>query len=886
MDDLFDIEGERDSKRTGRLAYRPACGITCMRSQDSLNSQMRLDSINQMEYAFVLDTPTQRQDREGIPMTGTFNRIWDAWCKEYGKEDPLSNTGVAYAVACYSPVALDSYSSSDYSIALSSCHGQLADFLSSSDKLKVVFLLGKGAWDSVFSDKVIGRMSSVAWTDFQFHFIPNSDYGHEVLFVPMPSAAYLAGLCKERRTEPDYDFYMRRIHAFFREALDMNVSSRAVKAPSTVICNTRDEACLALSAFLADRPGMLSFDYETDALKLERDDRGIVMVGLSDGWRTVSMPFFKEDKAWMSLFTALMSDESIGKIAHHAKFESRCTMDEVGVLPAPWAWDSMYGARMLKNNEPCQLKFQVFVNFGISGYDTMEEYLSPSAENAAAMASNACNGLRSAVNGSPELMERALRYVADDAYYTYRLAERQMPLVNGDAHLKKGMELFLKSINPLVKTELRGMPVDINGINETIAICEARIAGVEERISSDPFVAQNWKLSRPFDYRKADLGQLLYEFGGVKEARTKKGAWDVSEEMLESLHMPLTDNILTARKLAKLKDTYLQGLRSESVPIKGAALSAVYPFFHLHTADTFRSSASAPNFQNIPVRSEMSTKFIRANIKPRPGFCIMGFDYKAMEVSAGCSIHHDGNMTSFLESNGDMHAASAKAMGLFTDAEWETTNKELRKTIRQTAKRFNFASFYGSYYKQTAPTAWNTIKKHPELLEHLKVKGIMDYADFEEHMKEVDRNLWEVQFPRYAEWRNETYDFYLKHGYVDLVTGFRCHGPLSRNQSTNAPIQGPAFHCLLWTFDHVSNELAERGMKSGIMGQIHDCLVIEAAADEMDEVKRIVRKYGVDGIKSDPQFQWLCTPLAMELEFSKTYEEGGNWADMEEGGFI
>lgn len=106
---------------------------------------------------------------------------------------------------------------------------------------------------------------------------------------------------------------------------------------------------------------------------------------------------------------------------------------------------------------------------------------------------------------------------------------------------------------------------------------------------------------------------------------------------------------------------------------------------------------------------------------------------------------------------------------------------------------------------------------------------------------------------------------------------------MTRNEATNSPIQGPAFHCLLWTHNHVSDELKARGMKAAIDGQIHDCLHIEAPPEEDELLRQIVRKYGVEEIRNDRQFSWLCTPLAMELERS---EIDGNWAEMEDCGYI
>jgi len=120
-----------------------------------------------------------------------------------------------------------------------------------------------------------------------------------------------------------------------------------------------------------------------------------------------------------------------------------------------------------------------------------------------------------------------------------------------------------------------------------------------------------------------------------------------------------------------------------------------------------------------------------------------------------------------------------------------------------------------------------------------------------------------------------------RNGYIDLQTGFRCYAPISYMQSSNLPIQGVAFHCLLWTLIRIEPLIAALGGRSKIIGQIHDAIVMDVHPDDESAIDAIVKEWGTEKIREE--WEWIIVPLQIEKERSAV---DGNWAEMEDCGYI
>lgn len=881
---LFDDDMTKGKVRN----FRPGCEISCLQCLNCTSPKLSHIAEQKGGILFIADEPTAAQDRSGNPFTGTYRTIMET-AEEYGY--PTDKLSFCFACACNGAGIAD-MKGDKYMLQLESCHDVLMKNIEKADP-SIIVTLGEVAWDALKLKSFTGRLEGLRYVeDIAYSYIPDQDMRRWIATCLSPRQ--IAVLMDDRQTEDTGAYYRREYKRMMRRVFtddwtvfpDYNHLGDHVQ-----ICQSADEAKSRLRRILKVKPERLAFDFETEGLKLEREDLDIVCVGIACDGLLTSMDWYRGDEEFIDLFRQIMQDPEIGKIAHHAKYEARCVLDKLKVLPEPWAWDSMYGARILNNKKRCGLKPLVYLTFGISGYDSIEWCLdTPDGEDEEdKWGSNHRNSLMRNYTKDPDVRADALYYVAQDALYSLLLSEMQMEEMKKIPHLQKGEELFRSLINPLVNVEVHGMVIDKDVVAANIAKCNDIYNDIVRQIGEDRMVRSLWdeeKEEHAFDFNSSsDLGHLLYELAGEEKAFTTKGKYLLDSATLERMPYPVTDNILEARRIAKIRDTYLANLDRESVWDSKEQDYILHAVNNLHVADTFRSSSSGGiNLQNIPSHDKRALSLVRSCILPQKGRCILGGDFRALEVTIGCSIHHDRNMLSFLESGGDMHRATLLDTFVLTPEEADAMPKDMYKKFRGYAKRENFCFFYGGGAKLMGNTLWKDANHEPVVMEHLNSKRLGDYDRFMEHIRDVLTRLWEKQFPQYGQWRKDIYAFYQKHGYVDLVDGFRCYGPMSSMQATNAPIQGPASHVLLWSLGQIDRELKEKGMKSYIVNQIHDAMYLSVVKDEEEEVKRLMRKWMVE--ESANHFPWISAPLAVEVERTEYREDGGNWSQEVELGMV
>ena len=234
----------------------------------------------------------------------------------------------------------------------------------------------------------------------------------------------------------------------------------------------------------------------------------------------------------------------------------------------------------------------------------------------------------------------------------------------------------------------------------------------------------------------------------------------------------------------------------------------------------------------------------------------------------------------------DMHRDMAAEIYLCDE---DYVNKQLRNA---TKGRFVFAEFYGSYWEKVGPDLWDAIDllhltidkgdKKIDAKKWLTKKGITQLGggkipppdSFMAHVKRVESNFWNKRFPIYDKWRKKWYQDYLLNGGYRTLTGFYIQGMYSRNDVINHPVQGAAFHCLLWSLIELQKELRQRRMKSKVVGQIHDSIVGDVVEKEFEKYLQISKEIMTERIRE--HWDWLIVPLGIEAEAT---ELGETWFD-------
>lgn len=581
------------------------------------------------------------------------------------------------------------------------------------------------------------------------------------------------------------------------------------------------------------------------------------------------------------------------KIAHNAPFEDLWSRVALNVPRVEgWEWCTMNAAHALDSRRRfCGLKFQAYINFGMYSYEKKAKALMVARQPGTKL------------NRLHELpIHDLLKYGGLDTILTRHLFNLQRPILtnfDNDPRANAFM-FFMEGIQNLADATYTGIPTDQLYYLETVGQIQHQLEKIENKLLQGK-TAGLFKLhtGKPLtlvekDFSSVDLRMLLFEILNLKATKTTpSGLKSVDKEVLADFTHPWVKLLLERRRLSKLLGTYVLGLVNEIDP----DTSLVHPFWPLHTARTYRGSSTDPNLQNQPIRDEESKKTVRDGVRADEGWHLGAVDYGSMEVRIAACCSQDPKLVWYCKQTGsDLHQDVAERI-------WQLPGNEVTGAVRFHSKGgFVFAEIYGSYYVNCAVTMWEEclLKEKTKggipLRQHLKDVGIIDgansaktkyrirghlqtvprhQAQFIEHVKGVEKWFWE-EFGMLREWQERLVAEYQANGYVEMFFGFRRGGLLTNNKIFNTAIQGTAFHCLLWCFNHMTG-WCNAWMEGRTIGEIHDEIMYHMPSGEvqaiMDESEWVMCTH----IRE--QFDWIIVPLAAEPELSPP---GGSWANMHE----
>ncbi len=338
------------------------------------------------------------------------------------------------------------------------------------------------------------------------------------------------------------------------------------------------------------------------------------------------------------------------------------------------------------------------------------------------------------------------------------------------------------------------------------------------------------------------LGEILFEKLKLTAKKKTKTGYSTDVEVLEKIknEHPVIVKILEYRQLQKLNSTYVEGL----IPYIDDKNSRIHSKFHQTVTTTGRISSTDPNLQNIPTRMELGKK-LRKVFKPKEGSVFIDADYSQIELRVLAHISEDKNMIDAFNNNEDIHLQAASKV-------FNTPIEEVTKEQRSNAKAVNFGIVYGISDFGLGEQLGVSRKKAKEYIEQYldKYNGIRDFmTNIVEETKEK--------------------------GYVETLYNRRRYVPELKSNNymvrqfggriaMNTPIQGTAADIMKIAMINVYNKLKEKELKSKLIVQVHDELLIETILDEKETVKDILKTEMENVIK-------LKVPLLAEIE------EGYNW---------
>lgn len=341
------------------------------------------------------------------------------------------------------------------------------------------------------------------------------------------------------------------------------------------------------------------------------------------------------------------------------------------------------------------------------------------------------------------------------------------------------------------------------------------------------------------------LGEILFVKLGLPALKKTKTGFSTNAEVLENLIYahPIIAKILDYRLLNKLKTTYLDGLKALINP----DTKRIHTSFNQTVTETGRLSSSEPNLQNIPVRTAEGKK-IRSLFEPGEGYDqILSADYSQIELRIMAHMSEDKHFLEAFRQNQDIHQATAAQV-------FHVPIEEVTPQMRSRAKAVNFGIIYGI-------SAFGLAKNL-----HISPKEAGEYID--NYLKECSgvKNFMEKIVQEAHE-----------KGYVTTLFGRRRYLPaikssnftqrsLAERMAMNTPIQGTAADIIKIAMNRASEAIKAAGLKSRILLQVHDELVLEVVNEEIEQVSDILRCAMQNTIE-------LKVPLTIDINY------GENWAE-------
>ena len=340
------------------------------------------------------------------------------------------------------------------------------------------------------------------------------------------------------------------------------------------------------------------------------------------------------------------------------------------------------------------------------------------------------------------------------------------------------------------------------------------------------------------------LGEILFEKMKLPVVKKTKSGYSTDVDVLEKLKKedPIIEQILEYRQLMKLNSTYVEGLKQYINP----ETKRIHSFFHQTITATGRISSTEPNLQNIPTRFELG-KRVRKVFKPQEGCVYIDADYSQIELRVLASISEDSHMIEAFKEGQDIHKQAASKV-------FKTPIDEVTKEQRSNAKAVNFGIVYGISDFGLGEQLGIGRKQAKKYIDEY----LTQYSGINQFMDNIKEEAKEKGYVKTLFNRRRYIPELKSNNYMVRQFGARA--------AMNTPIQGTAADIMKIAMLKVFKEIEKRGLKSKIVLQVHDEMMLEVPIEEQQEIQEIMKKCMESAAD-------LKVPLVAEIS------EANNWYD-------
>lgn len=399
-------------------------------------------------------------------------------------------------------------------------------------------------------------------------------------------------------------------------------------------------------------------------------------------------------------------------------------------------------------------------------------------------------------------------------------------------------EVELPLVEVLADIEFQGFKVNKDKLEEIGKDLEQKILQLTNTIYKE--AGEEFNVNSP-----KQLGEILFDKMGLPPIKKTKTGYSTSIEVLEKLynHHPIIPKIIEYRQLVKVKSTYIDGLSTEINDIT----HKIHSSFNQTVTSTGRISSTEPNLQNIPIKMDIGRQIRKVFIPTNDKYLLLDADYSQIELRVLAHMSKDPNLIEAFHKGQDIHKATASKV-------FNVPIEQVTPLQRNNAKAVNFGIVYGISDYGLSENLHITRKEAKKYIDEYfnKYKGVKI------HMDNAVRDAKEK-------------------GYVTTLLNRRREIPEIRSKNfnlrsfgertaMNTPIQGSAADIIKIAMVRVYQQLKNKNLKSKVILQVHDELILEVHKDELEEVKEIVKWQMENAVILD-------VPLEVEMNI------GNNWYD-------
>lgn len=436
-------------------------------------------------------------------------------------------------------------------------------------------------------------------------------------------------------------------------------------------------------------------------------------------------------------------------------------------------------------------------------------------------------------------IEEAAAYACDDAYATLELTKFWQDNLD-EKELKMLYDVEVPLALVLAQMEYDGISIDVDYLKGLSDEFSKKLVDLESKIFEIAGVAFN--INSP-----KQVGEILFERLQIQGHKKKRGKsnYSTGAEILEELagEHKICEYLLEHRKFSKLKSTY-----TDALPILiNSKDSRIHTSYNQTVTTTGRLSSSNPNLQNIPIRTEEGGKIRRAFVAKNTGGLLLSADYSQIELRLLAHCSGDEKLIEAFRSGEDIHTKTAASV-------FEISTDQVTKDMRYRAKAVNFGIIYGQSKYGLSKT--------------LNITPLAAEMFIERYFE---------AYPKVKQYNNGIIKFAHENGYVETIFGRKRYlaselaspsfpiREAAQRAAVNQPLQGTAADLIKMAMIELDKKLKENNLKSKMIMQVHDELILEVEADELEVVKKLTQEAMELG-------QPLLVPLEVDISCSTYWE--------------